>query len=202
MNTYADYLATQTVKTLNTICKQAGIKGYSKLRKAELVKGVTAMAELAEIEAHRDNVTILDVENPADHDAIAALIAEIAVPAKREIVDARGMDVINNGARFVPIESAELLASEAAHLAPVQTAPKAVFSSAPTATSKVEQNVAQDEDEAPSLDDLKSAYRNLRTTVNNMGARGNEGQRRIRYVGQLRNLSAQLATYGVKAAFL
>jgi Rho termination factor, N-terminal domain len=37
MRTYAEYLNTMTVKTLNTIARDMKLKGYSKLRKAELI---------------------------------------------------------------------------------------------------------------------------------------------------------------------
>lgn len=37
MRSYAAYLATQTVKSLNVIARDMGLKGYSKLRKAALV---------------------------------------------------------------------------------------------------------------------------------------------------------------------
>ena len=72
MQTYAEYLNTMTVKTLNTIARDMGLKGYSKLRKAELITMIDdAIAEIVPV--------ILDTEAPADHDTIAALIAEVAV---------------------------------------------------------------------------------------------------------------------------
>jgi predicted RNA-binding protein with EMAP domain len=139
MKTYAEYLATQTVKTLNTVARDMGLKGYSKLRKAELVAFIdNAVADLVPV--------ILDVETVADHDAIAALIAEIAV-------------------------------------------------------SMPEPEVA-DDDDTVSLEELKTAYRNMRATVNRMGGRGAEGIRRVRMVGRLRSLSNELRTMGVQAKFL
>lgn len=78
MRTYAEYLNTMTVKALNSIARMIVkadgtlLKGYSKLRKAELITLIdNTIAESVPV--------ILDVEAPADHDTIAALIAEIAV---------------------------------------------------------------------------------------------------------------------------
>lgn len=151
MRTYAEYLATQTVKTLNVIAREMGLKGYSKLRKAALVTFIdNAVADLVPV--------ILDIESPADHDAIIALIAEVATVAPVTFSDA-------------PVKAPE-------------SAPKA------TTPAEVEQTT---------LEDLKDAYRNMRATVNRMGGRGKEGQRRVRYVGKLRCLSAQLRGMGIKA---
>lgn len=151
MKTYAEYLNTMTVKTLNAVAKDMGLKGYSKLRKAELVTFIdNAVAALVPV--------ILDVESPADHDMIAALIAEVATVAP------------------VTFSAAPVKAPE----------------SAPKATT-------EDDVEETTLDDLKAAYRNMRATVNRMGGRGKEGERRVRYVGQLRNLSRELQSMGIKS---
>lgn len=70
MRTYAEYLNTMTVKTLNAIARDMGLKGYSKLRKAELIvmidDAVTALIPV-----------ILDTQAPADHAAILAIMAEV-----------------------------------------------------------------------------------------------------------------------------
>lgn len=160
MRTYAEYLNTLTVKALNSIARMIVkadgtlLKGYSKLRKAELVTMIDdAVAALVPV--------ILDVENPADHDTIAALIAEVAV----EVDDK-----------------------------PAQNAPEAVFSSAPKAGKGEAVTVPQNAAEAVSLDDLKEAYRNMRRTVNSM----RNTPARIRCVGRLRTLSAQLKSHGIK----
>lgn len=154
MRTYAEYLNTMTVKALNTIAREMGLKGYSKLRKAELIVVIDdAIAALVP--------TILDTEVVADHDAIAALIAEVATVVE-------------------PIAFSE---------APESVA-EALESQTPTASTP--------EADETSLDDLKAAYRNMRATVNRMGARGAEGARRIKYVGRLRSLSAQLKVAGIK----
>ena len=154
MRTYADYLATMTVKTLNTIARDMGLKGYSKLRKAELITVIDdAVSALMP--------TILDTEAAADHDTIAALIAEVAV-------------------------------------APAESVPAVTFSAAPTSPMPATVIVPQDAAEVVSLEDLKDAYRNLSRTVRNMGGRGAEGQRRVKYLGMLRSLSAQLKAQGIK----
>lgn len=163
MRTYAEYLSTLTVKTLTAIAKQAGIKGYSRLRKAGLVMVIDVAATTAHAAA---TPVILDTENPADHDTIAALIAEVAteVPAT-----------------------------------PAESVPTVAFSAAPSPTMARPVTVPQTPAEVVSLDDLKDAYRNMRRTVNNMGARTPEAhKRRARYVGMLRNLSAQLKSAGIK----
>jgi hypothetical protein len=142
MRTFAEYLNTMTVKTLNSIAKDMGLKGYSKLRKAALIMIIDdAIAALVPV--------ILDTEVPADHDAIAALIAEFATT-------------------------------------PAQIDSPAAVAATPTNPT--------DDEVAPSLDDLKDAYRHMRKTVNNM--RG--GPSRVRCVGRLRNLSAELRKAGVK----
>lgn len=74
MRTYAEYLNTMTVKTLNSIARDMGLKGYSKLRKAELVSLIDS-----EVSALVP-VKILDVNNEADLDAIAAIMATVAEP--------------------------------------------------------------------------------------------------------------------------
>lgn len=142
MRTYAEFLNTMTVKNLNAIAKQMGLKGYSKLRKAALIMVIDeAVSALMP--------TILDTDNPADHNAIAALIAEFAVN-------------------------------------PAESVAEALESQTPTNPT--------DDEIAPTLEDLKDAYRHMRKTVNNM--RG--GPARVRCVGRLRNLSAQLRSAGVK----
>ncbi|KAI4219307.1 MAG: hypothetical protein L6R40_008727 [Gallowayella cf. fulva] len=82
-------LAKNTVKALNVIARDLGMKRYSALRKADLIAAIVEFtyqadreAEIAEIELESTpNVKILDVDEPADHDAIAAIVAEFAVQA-------------------------------------------------------------------------------------------------------------------------
>lgn len=144
MRTYAEYLNTMTVKALNVIAKDMGLKGYSKLRKAELITFIdNAVAELVP--------TILDTETPADHTEILKIMAEV-----------------------LPVEFSA---------APAESVAEALESETPTQTT---------------LEDLKAAYRNLRATVNRMGGRGKEGERRVRYVGRLRCMSAELRKAGIK----
>lgn len=71
MKTYAEYLNTMTVKALNTIARDMGLKGYSKLRKADLVAFLDS-----EISALMP--TILSVEVAADAPAIAEIMATVA----------------------------------------------------------------------------------------------------------------------------
>ncbi len=79
MRTYADYLTTKTVKILNTIARDMGLKGYSKLRKAELVTFIdNAIAEIAPV--------ILTVEdNPVEVSDIMAAVFSEAVVAQTPI---------------------------------------------------------------------------------------------------------------------
>ena len=193
MRTYAEYLATMTVKTLNALAKEMGLKGYSKLRKVALVEVIARQVGMDEIAGHKENVVILDTDNPADHDTIAALIAQFAVPATREITDGRHLELINLGMGYVPTEAAlstdPFARALRASLQPAESVSEALEIQTPTETTN--------DDETPSLSDLKAAYRNLRTTINRMGGRGAEGKRRIKYVGKLRNLSAQLKTFGI-----
>jgi hypothetical protein len=157
MRTYADYLTTMTVKALNTVARDMGLKRYSALRKADLVTLIdNAVAEIFP--------AILDTESPADHDTIAALIAEVATETPAT---------------------------------PAQSVATVTFSATPAPTMDAVPTIAQTPSEAVSLDDLKDAYRNLRRTINGMGGKGATGQRRIKYVGRLRNLSTQLKAAGI-----
>lgn len=79
MRTYAEYLATMTVKTLNTLAKSLNLTGYSKLRKAALVEVIARQIGMDEVAAHNDNtVKILDVTVEADHAEIAEIMAAVA----------------------------------------------------------------------------------------------------------------------------
>jgi hypothetical protein len=76
MRTYAEYLTSLTVKTLNAIAKQGGYKGYSKLRKAELVAFIDG-----EVTIDHDGATavkILDVTVEADQPEIREIMATVA----------------------------------------------------------------------------------------------------------------------------
>lgn len=145
-------LAEMTVKALNALAKDMHLKGYSKLRKAELVEFIATKLDRQDAEA--ESVKILDVENPADHDTIAALIAEVATVTFSD-------------------------ASVESDVKPSKT---------PTLTETTPEEIA------PSLEDLKAAYRNMRATVNGM----RNTPARIKIVGRLRNLSSQLRAMGIK----
>lgn len=71
MQTYAEYLNTMTVKTLNTIARDMGLKGYSKLRKAALVAFLDS-----EISALMP--VILSTEVATDVPAIVEIMAQAA----------------------------------------------------------------------------------------------------------------------------
>jgi hypothetical protein len=72
MTTYAEYLNTMTVKALNAIARDMGLKGYSKLRKADLIIMLdNAIAALVPV--------VLDVEKEADRTAIREMVAAYAV---------------------------------------------------------------------------------------------------------------------------
>lgn len=68
---FADTLNSKnyTVKALNAIAKQMGLKGYSKLRKAELAEMIAASIDMP---------VILDVENESDHADISEIMAAVA----------------------------------------------------------------------------------------------------------------------------
>lgn len=178
MRTYAEYLTSLTVKTLNVIAKGMKLKGYSKLRKPELV-------------------AFIDKAIEADWD-----VAHVHAP-KAEIIDGRSLELINDGMGYVHSEAAITNHPQVAELhrsmtaKPSESAPKAVFSCAPKATMAKPEIKAEAVAEVPSLDDLKDAYRNLSRTVRNMGGKGAEGMRRVKYVGRLRKLSAQLKAMGI-----
>ena len=80
-------LNTKTVKALNVIARDLGMKRYSALRKAALIAAIVEFAYQAEREAEiaaielesSPNVEILDVENPADTVKIADIMAEVAL---------------------------------------------------------------------------------------------------------------------------
>lgn len=85
MRTYAEYLNTMTVKTLHTIAKQGGYKGYSKLRKAELVaflieriNGWHVIAGDMNRANYATPVKILDVTEVADQPEIVKIMASVA----------------------------------------------------------------------------------------------------------------------------
>lgn len=80
MKTYAEYLTSLTVKTLNAIAKQGGYKGYSKLRKAALVAFIDG--EVAIDYDGATQVKILDVTVEADVPAIVEIMAATVAPVR------------------------------------------------------------------------------------------------------------------------
>lgn len=78
----ASDLAKNTVKALNVIARDLGMKRYSKLRKAELIVAIERELEIREIEVESTpNVKILDVEVEADHAEISAIMAAVTEAA-------------------------------------------------------------------------------------------------------------------------
>ncbi len=86
MRTYAEYLNSLTVKTLNIIAKQMNLSGYSKLRKAELIEFIDN--EIAKIE----------IPAPAKVETVeSAIMNELAVifsntPAKAPEIELEAME--------------------------------------------------------------------------------------------------------------
>lgn len=149
MRTYAEYLATQTVKTLNAAAKTMGLKGYSKLRKAELV-------------AFIDDAIV--------NDCIA--------------ISADAMHFAQYGVWPVKVM---------AEVAPV------TFSATPVAPaeSAVETPESVQVQESDTSE-LVYAYRAMRATIRGMG----NTPLRVKIVGRLRTLSAQLRAMGMVPAAL
>lgn len=96
-------LNAKTVKALNVIARDLGMKRYSALRKAELVAAIVDFtyqaereAEIAAIEVESTpNVKILSTEVEADHAEIVKIMAEVApvtfsaAPVKAPQIDAK-----------------------------------------------------------------------------------------------------------------
>ncbi len=162
MRTYAEYLNTMTVKTLNVIAKQMGLKGYSKLRKAELIEFIDS--EIAE-GAHK--LALMIEVNKAD------------TFARNEIIDTAP---VTETIESAILSELSVIFSQAPVKAPESNAEAVVIEDEPTNT----------------LQDLKDAYRNMRRTVRDM----RNGPSRIRIVGQLRKISAELKIAGINPAYL
>lgn len=189
MRTYAEYLTSLTVKTLNAIAKQMGLKGYSKLRKAALVAfiddaivndcvDISADAlHFAQFGVWPCEVKILDVTNEADMDAIAALMVGV-----EQILDEAfppSVEEIDNAYRAsLPVFSS----------APESPA-EAMTPATPTETTV--------DDDAPSLDELKTAYRNMRATY-----RKAVGVTQVKLGQRLRRMGAQIRAYGVNPQYV
>lgn len=225
MKTYADYLATMTVKTLNTVAKSMMLRGYSKLRKAALVDIIARQIGMDETAAYAELPAILNVEDPADAPAIAAIMIETdADSLSTEVddlydtlfsaelnesapVDATVMaeqpigpvsantekqidHIVDVMGRYFPVKAAQAPAAP-------------VFSSVATPVKApvvrtVSKALSAPVEELPTLDDLKEAYRNMRKTLNSMGATNAQ----VRMVARLSKLSAELKAYGIRAQYL
>ncbi len=105
MRTYAEYLNTMTVKTLNTIAKQMGLSGYSKLRKAELIAFIDS--EIAEAHRLAQMVETNKAETFARNETVeSAIMNELAVifsetPAKAPEIAAEAVTVIEEPQPYV-----------------------------------------------------------------------------------------------------
>lgn len=180
MRTYAEYLATMTVKTLNVIARDLQLKGYSKLRKAALVEIIDNaivtdcvdrsddFRHFAQFGVWPSEVKILDVNNEADLDAIAQIMATVAEPADSEPVAGVA------GTSFGELRSLWRKAPESAVEAP-----------------------AEQEADEDSLDDLKYAYSAMRATF-----RKATGQMQVKIGIRLRTLGAKIRAYGVNPQYV
>jgi hypothetical protein len=206
MRTYAEYLATMTVKTLNTLAKELQLRGYSKLRKAALVEIVARQIGMDEMAAcHADSMGELPVAETQDVDDLYDMLFASEINAPREITDARHLELINDGMHFIRKEAAIVDMPEVAALhrkmaadKPAQKAPEATFSSAPKATKAPAPVVAQSAPESVGIMETVEAYRNMRATVNGMGNK----PLRVRLVARLREMSAQIRAAGMNPAVL
>lgn len=217
MTTYTAYLATLTVKALNSIARGMGLKGYSRLRKADLVATVARQAGMDEMAAYRE------ITEAAHDEAlhIDAHHTDIKVNQGWNCCqDAPyAVGVFANGARWVlcrnDVKSAERGGLKIETLPNGRTAKcmhcdlivwvaypviqPVVFSTSPIAAStpvKASESVSKprtDTDAQEDTDELIAAYRSMRHTVHNMRAT----DARIRITGRLRNLSAILKRRGI-----
>lgn len=153
MRTYAEYLATMTVKTLHAIAKQGGYKGYSKLRKAELV-------------AFIDGKSVIDYDG-----ALAKLATDFAAKQSAPAVTFSEVPVSTQ----TPVKAPE-------------SAPKATAEQTPSTGTPEDSDTAE----------LVYAYRAMRATIKNMG----NTPARVKIVGRLRIISAQLKAQGMRPACL
>jgi hypothetical protein len=120
MRTYAEYLNTMTVKALNVIARDMGLKGYSKLRKAELVAFIDNAIVVDCVDVSADflhfaqfgewPVKILDVTVEADHTEIREIMAQVApvtfsqAPAKAPQMPAKPRNVAPVPVTMVEVE--------------------------------------------------------------------------------------------------
>jgi hypothetical protein len=193
MQIYAEYLATMTVKTLNTIAKQAGLKGYSKLRKAELIKVIDsasvanydeALATLAQNFTSRytdEEVNRVKAVTFSD----APVTTEIKYGELWNCCKAQPARVVvfDNGARHaVCAACASRYTGEVQEL-PTQT-PVAPAQNLAETTTKQD---AQESD----LSEVLYAYRAMRATF-----RTARGATQVKLATRLRTLGAQLKAAG------
>ena len=205
MRTYAEYLNTMTVKTLHTIAKQGGYKGYSKLRKAELVAFIEgesvidwdgALAKLAQDFTSR--YTDAEVSRVAEVTFSEAPVSTevqygklwnccAAKPAKVVVFD--------NGARHAVCAACSSSYTGEVQDLPTQTpvAPAESVTEAPA-----EQTPSEGTPEENDTAELIYAYRAMRKTINAMG----NTPARVKIVGKLRIISAQLKAQGMRPACL
>jgi hypothetical protein len=169
MKTYAEYLTSLTVKTLNTIAKQGGYKGYSKLRKAALV-------------------AFIDGEAAIDHDGAtyqAERETEIAAIELESTPNAKILDVT------VEADVPAIVEIMAATVAPVRfsTAPVKAPESAPKARTLSIPSTGTDPLKEESTEDLIMAFQNMRATWHK-----ETGARHARLTAKLIAIKAELST--------
>jgi hypothetical protein len=245
MRTYAEYLASMTVKTLHTIAKQGGYKGYSKLRQAELVAfiegesvidwdgalaklaqdftsrytdaEVTRVAEVTFSEAPVSTevqygkmwnccaakpAKVVVFDNGARHAVCASCASsytgEVQDLPTHEVVDGRSLEMINDGMGFSITAQGQSIepyavAMRAKYSAKTPVAPAESVSEAPA-----EQTPSAGTPEENDTAELVYAYRAMRKTINAMG----NTPARVKIVGKLRLISAQLKAQGMRPACL
>jgi hypothetical protein len=212
MKTYAEYLNTMAVKALNIIAKQMGLKGYSKLRKAELIALIDSEVVIAHKEASNINTQMNQIKTWLTRHNIKRINAQTILGARLvDEIDAHKINFDHNTetvesailselaaiaeATYQAEREAEIVAIEVESTPNVKAITSVTFSHTLVKPAVVDAEApVTPEVDIPSLQDLKDAYVNYRATVNTMG----NTPARIKLVGKLRTLSAQLKAYGIK----
>lgn len=177
MRSYAAYLNTMTVKALNVIARDMGLKGYSKLRKAALIAFIddaivplyeVAIAQLAEtfIAAQVAVPAMAEVPVEVFTPEVDARINRVVTAIDKAFRDARSLVKVTGGTD-----------AERSDTYGTNMGPKV----APVKVTSVEV-------EADETEELIYAYRAMRRTIRDMG----NVPARISIVNRMRKLSADL----------
>lgn len=180
MRSYAAYLATMTVKALNVIARDMGLKGYSKLRKAALVAFIDdAVSALVPI--------ILDTEVAADAPRIAEIMTQVDTrTASAETI--RGWHTIALDMNAANYPDARNAIPELRNEYGVTEHSNTFGIGYGRVTKCVPVKVTSVEVEADETEELIFAYRAMRRTIRDMG----NVPARISIVNRMRKLSTQL----------